>query len=627
MKAASFCVLSILCAFASIADAQPVKLQRVAILFNGDDPDPESPLGRTFHKNELEGVRLYKAAGFDRIVVLSRRGDETMKATAQNLTREISSLKGTGELHVHFISHGSGQPIPSPAEGEDMGMMEVPAEVDSAQGDAAERDRDFVEYSRRYTEIPLTQRESRLYSEFQSLKGNYKRSVFSIVSSEEGGADPIYSNNVGIGDLKEALDTAQKSNPDMTTALYTGACYSGSLARAFAEVPKTHTYVASQAVLYAWGISPEFETNQDVSSDTLISYDELLQNHLRKGESFLSAHAMALREYLKIVNSKSGKRIRLNSQLSATIPRSGPQEYLINWCLKNQSHLPAADNGRCQDKRAVEHIATVNGIVEEYNRANPELVLCNQNAATLDEIKQARSAILERAYLFTKERLDKPVPWPEAYERYLGMLNDAAETFGEEEEKTKGFSNVKTDLKKAQAWTASEREKKMAEIHKGALQNWQQDYDACVLGQLRGYLNDCNPYNIVARLESAQTIWTKDPGRHSAEHEDKLREKCLRGAKRKDTDLVKIRCLAEASVEYPLEALSATRSLTYGKSCPLYKLAAEGVEEDKACFKKYLLSADCKDWARMSELMDLGSRSLVSKVTSASPRGSKEGAK
>lgn len=592
--------------------AQATKQKKVVIIFNGGDSTEGSPLDRSFANIEKGAEAIYKKAGFDDVIVLSPKLSKSRQPTAINVTKLIQDLKDTSELHLEFISHGNIEASSTKVKpGGSFGMMGSPADAEEMKRMMDESARAQAEYERRYSPIPLTPKEGKLYAELNYQKSKYDQGRFSIASIVKEDSSSV-RNDVGMGELKEAISQAQTKNPSLQTTIYTGACFSGGMARSFAEFPGVQTFVSSQAVVYGWGISdPSLKKSSDSETAVLTGFEEFFQNQLHAGRSYLDAHDEATKKYLEIVLSKAEAQTSLTSQISATVPRNGLQEHIINWCIKN-SGMPKSipDNNQCRQPDAVARLKRTNQISTDFYENNTQLKLCNQNAGLIAKIQDKRKSLMKKAFEFTQARLANPPNYQTVFNR---IIKESSEYI--KELKDEGSKNPPDTVTPLLKMSEQERRNHVEMLHSFNKEKLEANYNSCVNGKNSGYRSSCETRKIVSEsLLPILNYWGAENLLDKIdEQESGIRDRCkTKGNIDKDNILSMLECLEKHADESPIAALQlSARVARYGSSCPLYFAAQDALKDDTSCIQSYEKFADCESWSRLKELYEMGSRKLA----------------
>jgi hypothetical protein len=597
------------------ANSETTKKQKVMILFNGGDSTAGSPLDLSFASIEKSAVALYKKAGFDKVIVLSSPLPNDAKPTANNLLGEIRKLENVSDLHIGFISHGIGS-----AEASNMKLggsygMEGPAADNTAEYKAflAKIKADHEEKERRFTTVPLTPREGKLYSAYSSVKLPYDRTRFSIASIETPDSSPGL-NDVGMGELSEAILAAQKRNPDLQTTLYTGACFSGGMARSFADIPNVQTFVASQAVVYGWGIiDPEKKESDKKAPPILSGFEDFFQDSMMAGNSYIDAHDQATKKYLGIVSAQAAKNKKLTALISATVPRNGLQEHIINWCIKNKEIKAAVTNSNnCRQPEIIQRIRATNEITINYYKENPQIKSCHENAAYIAEIKEKKILIMAKAFKYVEEKVKSNANHDAVFQK---IIEDSKVFYKSMVDQGETFDN--SWLKELERKTPAQRAAHMRKQFVSTLEKLKADFNGCVKNQNSSYQSSCE----VSKIASSTLIpflstWDSSAVSSKIEHHtEKLHKICaIKNVLDKENTLQQLDCLSKHSSLYPMEAfILSGRTAKFGSGCPVYLAAAESVQDDIQCLQNYEKFADCKSWSRLTELHTMGSRKLISK--------------
>lgn len=498
-----------------------IRKERVAIIFNGDDSDKNSLLSKSFLDEQLQAIKLYREAKFDRVIVLTSEKGPNGSATAQNFRNVVENLKGVSEIHMQFMAHGSLIPMSNP----------TPANM-------------------RFPSIPLSLQESKLYSASKSKTGVYQRAQF-LFGTTAVAADPKERPHVGLGDIDQALDRLKRQNPDLKAVIYSGACYSGSVARYFANTPGVQTFSSSQANLTTWAI-----LQQESDMRYYKAFDSFFQKHLLAGQTYLNAYGQSMDDYLSIAK-QSGTDAN-PSEAQHSLPRSGLYEFMLNWCIEKNN--PSPGSNECRNKRWLTPIKKDFERYDKYLLSHPEQITCNQSATAILKINEKKKAILKNAIVFVEEKLN------------TSQLN-----FDQLLARTEQLRKDKVLSAAAAGFLQKNRAQRLAnELNLWSSAGWSASTD-----QRDKYIKDC---------------WG-DP------------------KKGVDAELNKIYCLEEKSKENPVLALELASDVNFGKACPVYKMLVESVRDDKACYEKFSKFADCQDWSRLKELYDMGQGRLVYKGT------------
>ena len=383
--------------------AQPVNSgngHKVAVIFNGGDQDPY--MNGYFDHDMAVTIQFYKDAGFDRIEVLDLESkDPGHSPTAQDFNQIISSLKSTKELHVKFISHGFGTPQIERGSGLVDGIN--PSGLDMFGSDAPiQRDQ------AKYPLTQLTSNEKKLGEQLFDVKGGTNLSRFEVWTNaipESEGQD----THIGLGDIENDIKNFQVSNPAATTTLYANSCFFASASRALANTPNVQVFSSARASVSGFALAPVPLDNESVDSQAnhTSDYTQLLQKHLRSGETYTKAQTSAMKEYLKANHDLGSSYFDTSDLSSIALPRTSLEEFVGQWCIEH-SEIKATDPDQniCRNTDLLKPIQEANEIGINFYTGGPYEYACRKQAAASDDLEASEKKMLRLAVVKMRSQIE-----------------------------------------------------------------------------------------------------------------------------------------------------------------------------------------------------------------------------
>lgn len=578
---------------------------KVAVIFNGDDSDPESRLAKAFSNTQDRASKLYKQAGFDKVIILSANSDQSKQATADALVKELKKLKGVTDLHIQFIGHGNSYPLPKTFQENVMGGGMLTGQPSDEQQEQLKKDK--IAYERRFMPVPINQKESQIFSEVTKRPDVYDQSIFSFATVQK--TNQKQSPNVGLGDLNEAIDYLKSKNPTIKVTLYTGACYSGNVARFFANKSGVQTFTSSQVALYSWNLAVGEKKDSSYSS-----YDGFFQKYLLDGNTYLEAHDKAMADFFEMAKDGTSVYNRNLSELTSTaVPRSGLYEFVLNWCLSNPN--PLAPKTSCRNQEWTTPLDQDFKKIDEYYAAHHDMIQCNQHAEKIAKIEAIKKDMLAKAIEFTENKIPKNPDFEKIFKMRVENLENALKKNPDDPLAKYSLESIKKNLallpQKKQEFFQDTLKQLKNEIYNTKQQ--------CLLDQKVNsgfYYPDCSPKEVSRKLlEILKFLGVYDPANSNPEL-NKAYESCIDIKNEKDNSqaaLEQINCLRNQSKANPILAYNFSRFVEFGSACRSYKLVLDSVQDDKDCKQKFEKFADCRDWDRLKELYEMGSQRLIKK--------------
>lgn len=265
---------------------------RVAVIFeSGYD-------GQSIWLHRLREAReFYENRGYQ-VIILSEQSASDGRPTAGELRRVFQNIQGATDLQLEFIGHGSirnpGEPF---TDGRPLDTKRFPPQS-------------IIDHIRNSTMISG-----------ENITG---QSQFAIVSNVE----PAAHHSIGMNDLRDAIKSAQSSNPGLRTTVYALNCYSGHIPMALHDLPRVQSFSSTLASSVAMSIPIS-------RSDNPQDFPRLFQEELSRGRTYWESFIRSQQRYFELSESSGNEFLR-------GPPRSQSQEIVSAWCDKNPEASPQA---------------------------------------------------------------------------------------------------------------------------------------------------------------------------------------------------------------------------------------------------------------------------------------------
>lgn len=298
---------------------------RVAVIFeSGYD-------GQSIWIHRLREAReFYEDRGYQ-VIILSEQSASDGRPTAGELQRVLQNVQGATDLQLEFVGHGSIRNPGSPfTDGRPLDAKRFPPQS-------------IVDHIRNSTTLSG-----------ESITG---QSQFAIISNVE----PADHNSVGMNDLRDAIKSAQSSNPGLRTTVYALNCYSGHIPMALQDLPRVQSFSSTLASSVAMSIPIS-------GSDNPQDFPRLFQEELSRGRTYWESFIRSQQRFFELSESSGNEFLR-------GPPRSQSQEIVSAWCVQNpEAPSQAAPPSDCkcspQATSLVDSIKAIRDLVENVPLQN-----------------------------------------------------------------------------------------------------------------------------------------------------------------------------------------------------------------------------------------------------------------
>lgn len=585
--------------------------QRVAIIFNGGKSEKKNSEYYAFKTNEEEAVKFYGKASFDKIIVLSdSQLSSDRRPTAQNLKKILTSLKNTEEVHLQFIAHGTGTPMPSVGTAATVDQLDPVLKLDPA----------------RFPSVRLSPAESLLLRQTNgsgaSDTSTYSR--FMIWTAENPNGTVIPHGNVGIGDLVNGVREAQKNNPGLTTTLYANSCFFGSVGRAFAAVRGTQVFSSSQASLEAYGLQQQQKWKSDsdnvektnveeIGVDTT-DYSRLFQRYLRDGKTYLEAHDEALRAYFDLVGKNLSSDESVDDTLGATAPRSSLQEFIKMWCVykADMGSGKRSRSTKCRQTTLLDPVKKTNAIVMEFQQSNSTAQNCRKFANLIEGLAARRNRIVKKAADWLTVQLNKELDVASVTSRVEAIQREMMVTYKIGEDSL--VNDVQTQMNAFKSMDAKQRRDLLESRRQAEAKVCDSIIKVCVEKKVvDDYIYGCNGDRLVQTFFApAAYVWGHLSGPEIKRHKEEIRDACKPNRRLPYEEQVSasLECYESQAEKDPIATLDLANEIDFGEACALVQSAVLVSQEDQNCVNQFENNANCDDWKELAERVKLGSRHL-----------------
>ncbi|PWU21025.1 MAG: hypothetical protein C5B49_03260 [Bdellovibrio sp.] len=398
MKFSQFSILPILFFLAcfDIAGSEvQVSGEKVALIYDSSEEDPNSALAKTFKRDEENLVKAYTNLGYT--VKVIRSDPKGLSSSGKQFRKSIADLRNTKDLHIALVGHGDSYELDDLPDVQGRFPMTIYSAYESRASSPDPEDPFLVGQP-----VSLQHR-------------------FAVVPSDQ--------DLVGLGDLRRGIHEFQRNNKDADVVLTTGNCFGGLIPLELSDMDHFLAMSATHGSSYA----SDFSSRHKGKS---YSFETSMAHGLCENKSLIETQEAAQQQYFFSTTIVPPTGNYLGKITAANkVPRNSVEGYVEKWCDQPVKGVPTAVVSdpafSLQLKRHTQallnkEIAHLQSMQKSKNFCSPEAVKEMENLFRLNRDKlweNTRRTMLEVAKFWSQVK-------------YLRQLNEDRRQGWRDDEKT-----------------------------------------------------------------------------------------------------------------------------------------------------------------------------------------------